>query len=133
MDNMDNFFKKQFNQFDKPIEDWEKPNAGDWEAIASQVPAFNQTSFLTLSTIGLMTLSAVLVSSLIYVWILKKEITVLEKTVEVQQEQIERVEQSVQIIENKYIEEQQIIKNINKNIETKNTQLQQQNQAIISQ
>ena len=130
MENMDNnmedFFKKQFNRFDKPFEDWEKPDAGDWEAITSQVPVFQQTSFWTWSNIGLVTLSAVLVSSLIYVWVLKKEITILEKTVEVQQEQIEQVEQSVLVIEKRFIDEQ-------KTIEIKQQNLIKQNQAIIQQ
>lgn len=127
--NMDDFFKKQFNRFDKRTEDWEKPNAGDWEVIASQVPMFNKTSFWNFSNVSLMVLSMVLVSSLVYVWVLRKEITVLEKTVKVQQEQIERVTQSVQIVGQRYIQEQQTIDDI----KAENAQLRQQNQAIISQ
>lgn len=127
--NMDDFFKKQFNRFDEPTEDWEKPDAGDWEAIASRVPMFNKTTFWTGANVGLMTLSAVLVSSLIYVWVLKKEITVLEKTVEVQQEQMEEVQQSIQIIEKRYVQGQKVIQNM----EAENANLQQQHQAIITQ
>ncbi len=125
MDNMDNFFKKQFNQFDKPFEDWERPDVEDWETIASQVPFFNKTSFWAFPNIALMALSAILVTTMVYVWILKKEITVLEKTITTQQEQIERVEQRVQIVEKQQVEQQTI-----ENIKAENVQLRQQNQIL---
>lgn len=134
MENMDNniedFFKKQLNRFDEPFEDWEKPNAGDWDMIASEVPMFNKSSFGTWVNISIVGLSTVLLVSLMYVWILKKDIIRLEKTVQIQKEQINRVEQNRQIVETKHIEQQTIIEKENETLKRQNQEVNQNNKIL---
>ncbi len=134
MENMDNnmegFFKKQLNRFDEPFDDWEKPDAGDWNLIASEVPMFNQSTFWTWSNIGLVGVSTVLLTSLIYVWILKNDISVLEKRVGIQQEQIEQVQQSIQIVEQKNFEKKVIIEKENQILKPENQNNREQNEFL---
>ena len=102
-DNIEDFFKKQLNRFDEPMEDWEKPDVGDWEHISSQVPLFNKTVFWTASNIGLVSLGTVLVCSILYIWQLNKQVTTLEQQLEVQAQTIQEVNKTIEIINEKQI------------------------------
>lgn len=125
-DNIEDFFKNQLNRFDEPMEDWEKPDVGDWENISSKVSLFNKTAFWTVSNIGLASLGTVLVCSLLYISQLNKQVNTLEQQLQVQNETIREVNKTIEIINKK-----QINKNIT--IEKENEVLKQQNKVIQTQ
>lgn len=134
MENMDNnledFLKKHLNSSNEPIEDWAKPDPSDWDKAAAQIPMFNHTPFWTLSNMSIIGLSTVLIGSLFYIWYLQVEVSTLEQNIKVQDENIERVQKDIKIIDEKYIQQQSILEEENIILKQENQTITQQNQTL---